>query len=71
MVFSATIDDTWTFPERAENGEIPIDTHERMAHIAYIYLYTARDEAERVFDVVEKLHNRGWSFGQGTLKFNK
>lgn len=65
------MDATLEFKNAAENGDIIIDSHEKMAHIAYIYWHLAREEAERVFDVVEELYKRDWSFGQGNLKFNK
>lgn len=64
------MDDTWTFLTAVQNGEIAIDSHERMAHIAFIYLYIVREE-EMVFDAVDELHKHGWSFGQGDLRFNR
>ncbi|ROT39915.1 hypothetical protein SODALDRAFT_293526 [Sodiomyces alkalinus F11] len=69
------------FLAKAKSGEIPVDSHDRVLRIAFIYmdegLWGTWDVERRmvrdngVFSVVEQLHERGWSFGQGDLKFNR
>jgi len=58
------------FRVKAENGELPIDGHDLVLRIAYIYTVEYMFD-DGVFDTVHKLHTRGWSFGQGDLKFNR
>lgn len=58
------------FRASAESGELPVDCHEKVLQIAYIYMDTGLWDVG-VFVVVEQLHERGWSFGQGDLKFNR
>ena len=59
------------FRANVESGEVPVDSHDRVLHIAYIYSYYGWDDGNGIFDVVDNLHERGWSFGQGDLKFNR
>ncbi|KAG7287179.1 hypothetical protein NEMBOFW57_006684 [Staphylotrichum longicolle] len=42
-----------------------------LLRIAFIYLDEGLWEGNGVFDVVEKLHAHGWSFGEGELRFNR
>lgn len=62
--------DPFEFRDGAESGIISIDSHEKLLRIAYIYWHIA-EGAGGVFDAVDKLHERGWSFGQDELKFNR
>ncbi|OBT69093.1 hypothetical protein VE03_01392 [Pseudogymnoascus sp. 23342-1-I1] len=59
------------FCASVESGELPVDSHDRVLQIAYIYSYDGLWDDHGVFNVVDKLHARGWSFGQGDLKFNR
>lgn len=59
------------FCANVESGEVPVDCHDRVLQIGYIYSYYGSWDGNGVFDVVDKLHERGWSFGQGDLKFNR
>ncbi len=59
------------FRARVESGEVPIDCHDRVLRIAYIYSDEWLWDGNGVFDVVDKLHTRGWSFGQRDLRFNR
>lgn len=59
------------FCASVESGEVPVDCHDRVLQIAYIYSDDGLWNDYGVFNVVEKLHARGWSFGQGDLKFNR
>ncbi|KAH7175203.1 hypothetical protein EDB81DRAFT_769425 [Dactylonectria macrodidyma] len=59
------------FRANAERGEVPVDCHDRVLRIAFIYLDEGLWDGNGVLDVVDKLHTRGWSFGQGDLKFNR
>lgn len=54
-----------------ESGEVPVDCHDRVLQMAYIYSDEGLWYGNGAFDVVDKLHARGWSFGQGDLKFNR
>ncbi|GIK01912.1 hypothetical protein Aspvir_005953 [Aspergillus viridinutans] len=54
-----------------EGGVVPVDCHEKVLRIAFIYLHEGLWDGNGVFDVVEKLHARGWSFGEGELRFNR
>jgi hypothetical protein len=56
---------------KVESGEIPVDSHALVLRIAYIYVETEMGGGNGVFDVVDLLHARGWSFGEGNLKFNR
>jgi hypothetical protein len=55
----------------AESGVVPVDSHDDVLRIAYIYMDHGLWDANGVFDVVENMHARGWSFGEGELKFNR
>ncbi|OBT95577.1 hypothetical protein VE01_05876 [Pseudogymnoascus verrucosus] len=55
----------------AEGGKLPVDCYDRVLQIAFIYMDEGLWKGNGVFDVVEKLHARGWSFGEGELKFNR
>ncbi|KAL8367254.1 hypothetical protein RB599_010304 [Gaeumannomyces hyphopodioides] len=59
------------FRKAAEAGEIPIDSHDQVLRIAYIYTDEGAWWENGVFDVVDKLRARGWPFGQGNFKFNR
>ncbi|KAB8075724.1 hypothetical protein BDV29DRAFT_200727 [Aspergillus leporis] len=54
-----------------EGGVVPVDCHEKVLRIAFIYMDEGLWLGSGVFDVVEKLHARGWSFGEGELRFNR
>ncbi|KAL2812124.1 hypothetical protein BDW59DRAFT_177033 [Aspergillus cavernicola] len=53
-----------------EDGVVPVDCHEKVIQIAYIYMDAGLWIGNSIFDVVEKLHARGWLFGKGKLRFN-
>lgn len=61
------------FRANAERGEILLDCHDQVLRIAYIYVVQGSQflRGNGVLDVVDKLHTRGWSFGQGDLAFNR
>jgi hypothetical protein len=60
------------FRAKAESGEVPIDSHDQVLRIAYIYSDEwLWDGDHGVFEIVDKLHTRGWSFGQEDLRFNR
>ncbi|KAL4963820.1 uncharacterized protein BDV14DRAFT_190718 [Aspergillus stella-maris] len=54
-----------------ENGVEPVDSHDKVLLIAFIYLDKPLWTSNGVFDVIEKLHAHGWSFGEGKLRFNR
>ncbi|KAJ0423309.1 hypothetical protein BJY00DRAFT_321954 [Aspergillus carlsbadensis] len=54
-----------------EGGVLPVDSHEKVMRIAYIYMDEGLWMGNGIFDVVEKLHAHGWSFGEGELRFNR
>ncbi|KAI9034936.1 uncharacterized protein KD926_004999 [Aspergillus affinis] len=54
-----------------EGGVVPVDCHDRVLQIAFNYMDQGLWTGNGVFDVVEKLHARGWSFGEGELRFNR
>ncbi|KAJ6067233.1 uncharacterized protein N7446_004270 [Penicillium canescens] len=54
-----------------EGGVVPVDCHEKVLRIAFIYMGEGLWLDSGVFDVVEKLHARGLSFGEGELRFNR
>lgn len=58
------------FRANVESGEVPINCHDQVLRIAFIY-NEGMWEGNGVFDVVDKLHTRGWSFGQGDLGLNR
>lgn len=59
------------FRAKAENRELSFNDHNQVLRIAYIYLDKDLWGGNGVFGVVDKLHTRGWSFGQGDLAFNR
>ncbi|KAF4785630.1 rta1 domain protein [Colletotrichum scovillei] len=59
------------FRESVESQGTPIDSHIPLLRIAFIYLDEALWDGRGVFDVVEQLHTRGWSFGHGDLSLNR
>ncbi|KAK2022810.1 hypothetical protein LX32DRAFT_602148 [Colletotrichum zoysiae] len=59
------------FRAGVENGDVPVDRHDRVLRIAFIYLDEGLWNGNGVFDVVDQLHSRGWSFGEGVLRFNR
>lgn len=59
------------FRKRAEIGEVPMNCHDQVLRIAYIYLIPTYRSGNGVFSVAAKLHARGWTFGQGDLAFNR
>lgn len=59
------------FLAKAEAGEVLIDTHMLMLRIAYIHVEQGMWDDNGVFGVVDQLHIRQWSFGEGELKFNR
>lgn len=54
-----------------KNGVVPVDSHDKVLRIAFIYMDEGLWQDNGVFDVVEKLHAHGWSFGEGELRFNR
>ncbi|KAL4815127.1 hypothetical protein BDW67DRAFT_191782 [Aspergillus spinulosporus] len=54
-----------------QNGVVPVDSHDKLLRIAFIYMDEGLWQDNGVFDVVEKLHAHGWSFGQGELRLNR
>lgn len=59
------------FLANVESGNVPVTCHEDVLRIAFIYLDEGLWTDNGVFDVVEKLHAHGWSFGEGELRFNR
>ncbi|KAJ9199092.1 hypothetical protein DTO166G4_7369 [Paecilomyces variotii] len=59
------------FLANVEGGIVPVACHEDVLRIAFIYLDEGLWTGNGVFDVVEKLHAHGWSFGEGELRFNR
>ncbi|KAK4660711.1 hypothetical protein QC762_121465 [Podospora pseudocomata] len=59
------------FLAEAESGAVAVDCHDQVLQIAFMYLDEGLWDGNGVFDVVEKLHARGWSFGKGELRFNR
>lgn len=56
------------FYENVESGKVLVDCHDRLLRISFIYLSW---DVDGVLDIVDELHRRGWSFGQGDFKFNR
>ncbi|KAL4993329.1 hypothetical protein BDV10DRAFT_199693 [Aspergillus recurvatus] len=54
-----------------KNGVVPVDSHDKVLQIAFIYMDEGLWQDNGVFDVVEKLHAHEWSFGEGELRFNR
>ncbi|KXH40472.1 hypothetical protein CSAL01_01426 [Colletotrichum salicis] len=59
------------FRDSVEIGETPVDSHDRLLRIAFIYLDESLWDGRGVFEIVDQLHARGWSFGHGDLKSNR
>ncbi|KAJ5414362.1 hypothetical protein N7509_000989 [Penicillium cosmopolitanum] len=59
------------FLTNAEGGIVPVTCHEDILRIAFIYLDEGLWNGNGVFDVIEKLHAHGWSFGECELRFNR
>ncbi|TQB69479.1 hypothetical protein MPDQ_001839 [Monascus purpureus] len=59
------------FLANVEGGIVPVTCHEDVLRIALIYLDEGLWTGNGVFDVVEKLHAHGLSFGEGDLRFNR
>ncbi|KAK0673411.1 hypothetical protein QBC41DRAFT_241340 [Cercophora samala] len=55
----------------AESGAVAVDSHDQLLQIAFMYLDEGLWDGNGIFDVVEKLHARGWSFGKAEMKFNR
>lgn len=54
-----------------ENGVVPVNSHDQLLRIAWIYMDEPLWYGQGIFDVIEKLHTRRWSFGQDELRFNR
>ncbi|KAL4944053.1 hypothetical protein BDV06DRAFT_210536 [Aspergillus oleicola] len=54
-----------------ENGVVPVNSHDKVLRIAFIYMDEVLWCGTGVFDVIEKLHAHGWSFGVGELRLNR
>lgn len=60
------------FLKAAEKGKVSIQGHDQVLRIAYAYMLDEHGSyGEGVFVVVDQLHARGWSFGEGELAFNR
>ncbi|GLA90502.1 hypothetical protein AtubIFM61612_002320 [Aspergillus tubingensis] len=59
------------FLANVEGGIVPVTCHEDVLRIAFIYLHEGLWTGNGVFDVVEKLHSHGLSFGEGDLRHNR
>ncbi|KAJ5984315.1 hypothetical protein N7481_006414 [Penicillium waksmanii] len=59
------------FLANVEGGIVLVTCHEDILRIAFIYLDEGLWNDNGVFDVIEKLHAHGWSFGEGELRFNR
>jgi hypothetical protein len=55
------------FKADVEGGNLVIDSHYLLLRIAIIYA----EHEYTVFHAAEKLHSYGWSFGKGSLRFNR
>ncbi|KAF1828091.1 hypothetical protein BDW02DRAFT_635394 [Decorospora gaudefroyi] len=64
-------DEAREFLANVEGGNVPVTCHDDVLRIAYIYMYEGLGNVQGVFDVVEKLHAHGWSFGESELRFNR
>ncbi|KAL4931019.1 uncharacterized protein BDV17DRAFT_297504 [Aspergillus undulatus] len=54
-----------------ENSVVPINSHDKVLRIAFIYMDEGLWCGTGVLDVIEKLHAHGWSFGEGELRLNR
>jgi hypothetical protein len=59
------------FLTNVESGIVSVNCHEDVLRIAFSYLDEGLWTDNGVFDVVDKLHANGWSFGEGELRFNR
>ncbi|GFN11084.1 J domain-containing protein 1 [Aspergillus tubingensis] len=59
------------FLANVDGGIVPVTCHEDVLRIAFIYLHEGLWTGNGVFDVVEKLHSHGLSFGEGDLRYNR
>ncbi|OJJ66798.1 hypothetical protein ASPBRDRAFT_48755 [Aspergillus brasiliensis CBS 101740] len=59
------------FLVNVEGGIVPVTCHKDVLRIAFIFLDEGLWTANGEFDVVEKLHAHGLSFGEGDLRFNR
>ncbi|WDK11910.1 rta1 domain protein [Colletotrichum graminicola] len=59
------------FRHSVESEVVPVSSRGQLLRIAFIYLDEALWDSRGVFDVVDQLHTRVWSFGEGDLKFNR
>lgn len=64
-------DEAKEFLANIEGGIVPVTCHDDVLRIAYIYIDEELWHGQGVFDIVEKLHAHGWSFGVGELRFNR
>jgi hypothetical protein len=53
------------FLATVKSGIVPVTCHDDVLRVAFIYLDEGLRADNGVFDVVEKLHAHGWSFGEG------
>ncbi|RAK88988.1 hypothetical protein BO79DRAFT_265531 [Aspergillus costaricaensis CBS 115574] len=58
------------FLANVEGSIVPETCHEDVLRIAFIYLHEGLWTGNGVFDVVEKLHSHGLSFGEDELRYN-
>ncbi|KAL2853311.1 hypothetical protein BJY01DRAFT_79312 [Aspergillus pseudoustus] len=54
-----------------ENGVVPVNSHDEVLRIAFIYMDEGLWCGTGVLDVIERLHAHGWSFGEGELRLNR
>lgn len=54
-----------------QNSVVPVNSHDKVLRIAFIYMDEGLLCGAGVFDVIEKLRAHGWSFGEGELRFNR
>lgn len=55
------------FVHYAEEGDLPVDSHYARLRGAFFYCSIMDD----IFPAVDEFHLHGWSFGSGTLRFNR
>ncbi|KAL4861055.1 hypothetical protein BDV12DRAFT_77019 [Aspergillus spectabilis] len=54
-----------------ENSVVPVNSHDKVLRIAFIYMDEGLWCGTGVLDVIEKLHAHGWSFGEHELMLNR
>ncbi|KAK1981820.1 hypothetical protein LZ30DRAFT_70213 [Colletotrichum cereale] len=59
------------FRTEVESGKVPLGSYGRLLRLVFIYLDEGLWDGNGVFDVVDQLHARGWSFAEGELKLNR